>query len=79
MTAQPMSSEAVGTQAHNKKESLKAVYTHCCGHNLAFGHYNCLQNSCDEQCSGYHERCIFDVCEGVEEDDAVKRGSPETK
>ena len=30
-----MSSEAVGTQAHIKKESPKAVYTHCCGHNLA--------------------------------------------
>ena len=30
-----MSSEAVGMQAHIKKESPKAVYTHCCGHNLA--------------------------------------------
>ena len=29
-----MSSEAVGLQAHIKVLRKKAVYTHCCGHNL---------------------------------------------
>ena len=74
-----MSSEAVGTQAHIKKESPKAVYTHMLWTQPSVGHYNCLQNSSDKQCSGYHERRIFDVCEGVEEDYAVKRGSAKTK
>ena len=72
-----MSSEAVGTQTH-KGVSKSSIHT-LLWTQPSFGHYNYLRNSCDKQCSGYDERCIFDVCEGVEEDDAVKRGSAETK
>ena len=72
-----MSSEAVGVQARIKALLKKAVYTHCCGHNLNLvivSAFKFLLSECFRQSS----RSCANVYQRLKKDEIV-RGSRETE